>query len=38
MILKVGLYMSWLHAEFTLRLQETQRSLQITKRHPRNLR
>lgn len=38
MILKAGLYMSWLHAEFTLRLQETQRSLRITKRHPRNQR
>lgn len=38
MILKAGLYMSWLHAEFTLRLQETQRSLRITKRHMRNQR
>lgn len=38
MILKAGLYMSWLHAEFTLRLQETQRSLRITKRHPRHQR
>lgn len=36
MILKAGLYMSRFHAEFTLRLQETQRSLRITKRHPRN--
>lgn len=38
MILKAGLCASWLRAEFTLRLQETQRSLRITERHPRNQR